>query len=356
MMLRLLAALLLLPLSVAAQTVDYQIDNQPGATFRAELNNHLGAILQHNSGLSPRSSTILPYMVWADTSGADPTFRYRNAANNAWRPAFRITAGAVDWIGSITSASATITGGAIDGTTIGATAPAPGTFTQAEATRLSVSTSSDAVIDLRRTDDFNSHEITRLGRENNLFTIKTRTNTGAFVATDYEMTVGSGGATEHSFRTAGTERFEIGTAGTIVRNGFLLVQGATTLDGAVEAGTIIPRADNAESLGSANPFRRWQSIYLVNSPIVTSDARLKVEIGNVAAAECRVADRIEVRRYKMADDPDGPWRFGAIAQDVIAAFEAEGLDWQDYAIVTGSETGGYGIAYDELQNLKLACL
>ena len=78
---RILLALLLalLPLSARAQAIDYNIANQSFPTFRADLNNHLSAIVQNNAG-TVAPATTFPYMVWADTSGSAPILRYRNAA------------------------------------------------------------------------------------------------------------------------------------------------------------------------------------------------------------------------------------------------------------------------------------
>lgn len=61
---------------------DYNIANQSGAAFRADLNNALSAIVTDNSGASAPSPTFA-YMVWADTS--TNTLKRRNAANSAWQ-------------------------------------------------------------------------------------------------------------------------------------------------------------------------------------------------------------------------------------------------------------------------------
>lgn len=60
---------------------DYNLADQPGASFRTDLNNALGAIQGNNSGATEPSYT-LPYMFWADT--ASGYLKVRNAANNAW--------------------------------------------------------------------------------------------------------------------------------------------------------------------------------------------------------------------------------------------------------------------------------
>ena len=60
---------------------DYDIANQSGANFRADLNNALDAIVSNNSG-SSQPSTTFAYEWWIDTSAN--LLKLRNSANNAW--------------------------------------------------------------------------------------------------------------------------------------------------------------------------------------------------------------------------------------------------------------------------------
>ena len=60
---------------------DYNIANQTGANFRADLNNALSAIASNNSG-SSEPSTTFAYEWWIDTSAN--VLKLRNSANNAW--------------------------------------------------------------------------------------------------------------------------------------------------------------------------------------------------------------------------------------------------------------------------------
>lgn len=62
---------------------DYNIANQSGLNFRADLNNVLLAILSKNSGNAAPDPTAA-YQWWVDTSGASPILKIRNAANSAW--------------------------------------------------------------------------------------------------------------------------------------------------------------------------------------------------------------------------------------------------------------------------------
>lgn len=60
---------------------DYSIANQSGASFRADLNNALSAIVSLNSGAAEPSTTFA-YQLWADTTAG--LLKIRNAANSAW--------------------------------------------------------------------------------------------------------------------------------------------------------------------------------------------------------------------------------------------------------------------------------
>ena len=62
---------------------DYNIANQSGQAFRADLNNALAAIVSGNSGASAPSTTFA-YQYWVDTSTSPATLKQRNSANNAW--------------------------------------------------------------------------------------------------------------------------------------------------------------------------------------------------------------------------------------------------------------------------------
>ena len=60
---------------------DYNIANQSGADFRADLNNALSAIVTVNSGATEPSTTFA-HQLWVDT--ANSVLKIRNAADNAW--------------------------------------------------------------------------------------------------------------------------------------------------------------------------------------------------------------------------------------------------------------------------------
>jgi hypothetical protein len=68
-------------------THDYSLANQSGASFRADLNNCLSAVLSNNSN-STAPSTTVAYMLWADSSNG--ILKIRNSANNAWVELFQL--------------------------------------------------------------------------------------------------------------------------------------------------------------------------------------------------------------------------------------------------------------------------
>ena len=58
---------------------DYDIGNQNGANFRADLNSALSAILSLNSGSTPPAATAA-YSLWADTSTSPPVLKQYNGS------------------------------------------------------------------------------------------------------------------------------------------------------------------------------------------------------------------------------------------------------------------------------------
>ena len=60
---------------------DYNLANQSGADFRADLNNALSAIATTNSGATSPSTTFA-HQLWVDT--ANSVLKIRNSANDAW--------------------------------------------------------------------------------------------------------------------------------------------------------------------------------------------------------------------------------------------------------------------------------
>jgi hypothetical protein len=95
--------------------------------------------------------------------------------------------------------------------------------------------------------------------------------------------------------------------------------------------------DNAHSLGSSS--YRFDDIYATNGTIQTSDRNEKQDIAELSDAEQRVAVACKglMRKFRWKDaveekGDDARIHFGIIAQDLQAAFEAEGLDAGKYAM------------------------
>ena len=147
-------------------------------------------------------------------------------------------------------------------------------------------------------------------------------------------------------------------------------------------GVVRPGVDNTQSIGAAS--YRWSVVYAGTGTINTSDEREKQQISALDDAERRVAFAIKglVKKYKYNDavaikGPDARIHVGVIAQEVVAAFAAEGLDATRYALLChdtweaepeemddeghvtspGREAGErYGVRYDELLAFMIAAL
>ena len=84
---------------------------------------------------------------------------------------------------------------------------------------------------------------------------------------------------------------------------------------------------------------RFDDVYATNGTIQTSDQNEKQDIQELTEAEARVAVACKglIRRFRWISSveekgDDARYHFGAIAQDVEAAFIAEGLDAGDYGL------------------------
>lgn len=101
------------------------------------------------------------------------------------------------------------------------------------------------------------------------------------------------------------------------------------------SGGLRPQADGSSNLGTAS--QRWNTVYATNGTINTSDAREKFEVRLLELAEQRVGKRckelIRAYRWKDAETHGDKINFGVVAQEVVEAFEAEGLNALDYAVV-----------------------
>lgn len=131
-----------------------------------------------------------------------------------------------------------------------------------------------------------------------------------------------------------------------------------------------PTTDNTITLGTSG--FRWSVIYAGTGTINTSDEREKQDISPISEAVFSACSRIEWRQFRFKDavlakGENARIHIGAIAQQVVSAFAAEGLDANDYGLlcydeweaneVNGVPAGNrYGIRYEELCSLYLAYL
>ena len=120
-------------------------------------------------------------------------------------------------------------------------------------------------------------------------------------------------------------------------------------------------SDNLVDLGRLSA--RFDDIYATNGTIQTSDQNEKQDIEELTEAETRVAVACKglLRKFRWKssveeNDDEARTHFGIIAQDLQAAFAAEGLDAGDYAMFIssswedelGREQTRLGVRYSEL--------
>lgn len=138
----------------------------------------------------------------------------------------------------------------------------------------------------------------------------------------------------------------------------------------------VPGADNVWALGAS--ASRWSVVYAATGTINTSDAREKQQVNELTEAEHAVAKRLKglIRTYRWNDAVEKKGdkariHVGVIAQDVMAAFNTEGLDAGNYGILCfdswpdefdedGNKTreagNRYGVRYDQLFAFVIAGL
>jgi len=142
---------------------------------------------------------------------------------------------------------------------------------------------------------------------------------------------GSGGITSYI-------KFDGGT-GQVLLNHYGTTQLKTVSSGVEVLGVIRPDDDNTRDLAISS--KRLKDIYSAGSIISTSDAREKTETWTFLDAELRVAKYLSqnivffkwLSSVEQKGEDNARIHCGQTVQSVIAAFEAEGLDPFDYAMV-----------------------
>lgn len=119
--------------------------------------------------------------------------------------------------------------------------------------------------------------------------------------------------------------------------------------------TLRPTADNLLNLGTAG--LRWKAIYAVTNVISTSDEREKHDIQDIPEVVLDAWEKVNFKQFKFRSIDET--YFGVIAQDIIKAFESEGLNALDYGIVElrdiGADGKRYFARYNECSILEAAC-
>jgi hypothetical protein len=137
----------------------------------------------------------------------------------------------------------------------------------------------------------------------------------------------------------------------------------------VDAPNFFPLTDNATTCGRAS--ERWSVVYAATGTINTSDEREKQDIADLSETEKRVAVALKgaLKKFRFKDavaikGDDARIHVGIIEQDVIAAFDAEGLDANRYALLchdqwedeNGVQRDRYGVRYEELLSFIIGAL
>ena len=204
----------------------------------------------------------------------------------------------------------------------------------------------------------NSAGIINIGANSNATAVLNRQSTDGDIAIFRKdgTTVGSIGA------RAGDLIIGTGNCGLIFNDGTEIIIPANTTTNSV--------SDANVDLGYSSG--RFQDIYATNGTIQTSDRNEKQDIEALSDAEQRVAvackGLMRKFRWKSAVEEKGDEariHFGIIAQDLQAAFEAEGLDAGRYAMFihstwtdeeTGEERSRMGVRYSELLAFIIAAI
>lgn len=300
---------------------DYNIANQGFPATRADLNNALAALASTSSGTSAPTTTYANQF-WYDTT--NNLLMFRNADNDAWITFAYLDQATDEWEIRTAVIQAVDAAGLTFKTDDGI---ARVTIDDAGL----VSVSGDLLVGKTAVDvNTNGVELLSTGRLN------VRVDEGP--ALDIRRATGSTSELIAVFRDSSTGMVKIGESGNA---GF--IDGASTDTGLkFEGAHIRPRragADIDNNIDLGNASFRFDDIYATNGTINTSDRNEKQDIEELTDAEQRVAVVAKglMRKFRWRDavtekGDEARTHFGIIAQDLQAAFAAEGLDAGRYAM------------------------
>lgn len=277
-------------------------------------------------------------LVAADAAAARTTLGATTTGNSLFTSADAAAGRTALGLGSMSTQAASavnIDGGSIDGTVIGASAAQTASFTGI--------TLANPVpfVSFHEIDAPVANNKTVMLQEGNVFQWQTVSDSGGFVATDFEArkSVIGGGVSNFLWRCGNNFSYNM-QAG----------EHLWYIGGSPKArltSSAFTEGGGGTDLGST--VNRWPNIFLVNAPNVSSDARLKENIADLTDAERRAASKIKTRTYTLK--ATGQKKVGYIAQEVIEAMASEGLDAFEYGLVTDGDT--YGVDYDAINAFRL---
>ena len=197
------------------------------------------------------------------------------------------------------------------------------------------------------------------------------------VAFRNSFVVGTQSSSPLVFATGDAERARIDSSGNLLVGTTSVPSQSTGVSSGVYfvvKGDIIPSVDAGLTGHSdlGDPSTRYEDAYVRDGVTTGSDGRDKQDIEELSDAEQRVAVACKglLRKWRWKSSvaekgDDARIHFGIIAQDLQAAFEAEGLDAGRYAMFihstwtdeeTGEERSRMGVRYSELLAFIIAAL
>lgn len=158
----------------------------------------------------------------------------------------------------------------------------------------------------------------------------------------------------------GANTFAFGSGLTSASNNSTLIGGSGNVNTFFYGG-LQPQIDNTYAIGATGA--RWTTVYATTGIINTSDAREKQQIKPIDARVLKAWGNVHFVQFKWNADVsrDGlgaKTQFGVIAQNIVSAFKAEGLDALAYGLVVldkgAANDGRYGVRYDQVMSIEAA--